>query len=45
MADDGKEELRPTTAEDTEAAASEEQSQEQPSGKPPREPGMHASSI
>ncbi|KAL8910218.1 MAG: hypothetical protein Q9171_004461 [Xanthocarpia ochracea] len=39
MADDGKEELRPTTAEDTEAAASEEQSQEQPSGKPPREPG------
>ncbi|KAL8774801.1 MAG: hypothetical protein Q9209_000740 [Squamulea sp. 1 TL-2023] len=39
MADTGKEELRPTTAEDTEAAAAEGQSQEQEGGKPPREPG------
>ncbi|KAL8778403.1 MAG: hypothetical protein Q9213_007429 [Squamulea squamosa] len=43
MADTGKEELRPTTAEDTEAAAAPEgtegQSQEQEGGKPLREPG------
>ncbi|KAI4102779.1 MAG: hypothetical protein LQ339_004518 [Xanthoria mediterranea] len=41
MADNAKEELRPTTAQDTEAAAagSEGQSQEQESGKPPKEPG------
>ncbi|KAL8995117.1 MAG: hypothetical protein Q9169_005100 [Polycauliona sp. 2 TL-2023] len=42
MADEGKEELRPTTAADTEAAAagqSEEQPQEQEDGKPPKEPG------
>ncbi len=41
MADNAKEELRPTTAQDTEAAAAapEGQSQEQESGKPPKEPG------
>ncbi|KAL8651633.1 MAG: hypothetical protein Q9226_004614 [Calogaya cf. arnoldii] len=41
MADNGKEELHPTTAEDTEAAAagSEGQSQEEEIGKPPKEPG------
>ncbi|KAI4255062.1 MAG: hypothetical protein L6R42_006931, partial [Xanthoria sp. 1 TBL-2021] len=40
MADNEKEELRPTTAADTEAAAagSEGQSQEQKIGKPPKEP-------
>ncbi|KAL8732650.1 MAG: hypothetical protein Q9166_002625 [cf. Caloplaca sp. 2 TL-2023] len=44
MADEAKAKLRPTTAEDTEAAANasegkEEQPQEQAGGKPPREPG------
>ena len=46
MADNAKEELRPTTAQDTEAAAaagSEGQSQEQESGKPPKEPGNYSS--
>lgn len=45
MADNAKEELRPTTAQDTEAAAaaSEGQSQEQESGKPPKEPGTSTS--
>lgn len=45
MADNEKEELRPTTAADTEAAAagSEGQSQEQEIGKPPKEPGIYMS--
>ncbi|KAL8877795.1 MAG: hypothetical protein Q9192_008595 [Flavoplaca navasiana] len=40
MADSGKEELRPTTAEDTEtAAAGGEGKSEEEIGKPPKEPG------
>ncbi|KAL8872785.1 MAG: hypothetical protein Q9198_007147, partial [Flavoplaca austrocitrina] len=43
MADSGKEELRPATAEDTEAAAAggegKSEQQEQEIGKPPKEPG------
>lgn len=47
MADNEKEELRPTTAADTEAAAagSEGQSQEQEIGKPPKEPGIIRASF